>query len=139
MGNWMTVNIVGTIAPDDLPAAKAFVNTGGDHNRHNPLCNYGFSVCGLDDWTAEQVQACGNLSDRDYTVEDVAEALRLMVVVVPSLALKVHCGGDYESEDCIATVTVADGVVSVGPADVPKVGGLRELAAVRMATLMGRA
>lgn len=137
MGNWMTVNIVGSIAAADLPAAKAFVNTGDDYNRFHPLCHDGFSFYGLGDWTAENIQACGNLSERDYTVEDVAATLRQMVAVVSSLRVKVHCGGDYESEDCVATVTVADGVVTVGPAEVPKVGGLAALAQGRMAALMG--
>jgi hypothetical protein len=127
----MTVNITGTIAPVDMPAAKTFVGT--DEDRFHPLRNYSFSICGLGDWTAERIEACGNLSERDYTVEDVAATLRDMVAVVPSLRAKVHCGGDYESEDCVATITVADGVVSVGPPEVPKVGGLHALATARMA------
>jgi hypothetical protein len=136
MGNWRTVNIVGTIAPNDLPAARAFVNTGDDYSRFHPLCNYGFSLCGLGDWTAEEVLACGNLSERDYSVEDVAETLRQMVAVVPSLALKVHCGGDYESEDCVATITVAGGNVFVDPAEVAKLGDMVPLSKGRMAAFL---
>jgi hypothetical protein len=132
----MTVNIVGSIAAADLPAAKTFVNTGDDDNRFHPLCNYGFSIWGLGDWTAETVQACGNLSERDYTVEDVAQTLRQMAAVVPSLQAKVHCGGDYESEDCVATITVTDGVVSVGPAEVGRLEGLAALGQARMAALV---
>lgn len=136
MGNWRTVNITGTIAAADLPAAREFVNTGEDYGRFHPLCNYGFSICGLGDWVREEVLACGNLSERDYSLEDVAQTLRWMVEVVPSLHLKVHCGGDWESVDCIATVTVADGGVTVGPPEVAQLGGMDALAKGRMATLL---
>jgi hypothetical protein len=136
MGNWRTVNIVGTIAPPDLAVARAFVNTGEDNDRFHPLCNYGFSICGLGDWVREEVLACGNLSERDYSVEDVVATLREMAATVPSLRLKVHCGGEHESTDCIATITVAEGVVTVGPPEVERLGGMDALAKGRLAAML---
>jgi hypothetical protein len=136
VGNWRTVNIVGTIAPPDLAAARGFVNTGEDYSRFHPLCNHGFSICGLGDWVREDVLACGNLSERDYSIEDVAGTLRQMASVVPSLRLKVHCGGDYESTVCVATVTVAEGVVTVGAPEVAQLGGMDALAKGRLAELL---
>jgi hypothetical protein len=136
MGNWRTVNIVGTIAPPDVADARAFVNTGDDYSRFHPLCNYGFSICGLGDWVREDVLACGNLSERDYSIEDVAQTLREMAAVAPSLRLKVHCGGDHESTACVATVTVAEGAVTVGPPEVGQLGGMDALAKGRLAELL---
>lgn len=114
MGNWMTVQIVGTVAAADLPALRRWVRTEGDWDRFHPLCYFGPSLCGLGDWTAETMDTVGNLAERDYSAQDVADALRQAVALAPSLNLKVHCGGDYESSDVVATVTAVDRVVTVG-------------------------
>ena len=80
-------------------------------------------LCGLGDWPAERVDRCGNLAERDYSVEDVAEELRRLVHIAPSMLLKVHCGGEYESEECVATISVGEGVVAVGGPEQPNVAG----------------
>jgi hypothetical protein len=72
------------------------------------------SLCGLGDWPGEQVDRYGNLAERDYSPEDVAEELRKLVHIAPSMLLKVHCGGDWESDDCVATISVGEGLVVVG-------------------------
>lgn len=69
------------------------------------------------------MNACGNLAERDYTVADVATVLAELVQLAPSLRLKVHCGDDWESTTCIATITVGGGGVAVGPAEVESVEG----------------
>jgi hypothetical protein len=122
MGNWRSVDIVGTIDPEDVRAAKRFVNTGDDYDRFHALCNYGPSLCGLGDWANETVMATGNLSERDYEIEDVAETLREMAKQVPSLAVKVYCGGEWESTKCVATVNVAHGKVWISDPEVDEVG-----------------
>lgn len=137
MGNWRTVEIEGSIAPEDLDVARVFVNTGEDWDRFHPLCNYGPSLCGLGGWIGETINAVGNLSERGYSVEDVAFTLRRMAALVPSMRLKVHCGGDYESTGCVATITVADGVVKIGPPEVVTVGaGLTEAGLARLAEIV---
>lgn len=123
MGNWRTVRLTGTVSADDLPALQRWVNIGDDWDDFHPLCNVGFSLCGLGDWTGTEMSAVGNLAERDYEPADVADALRKAVEVAPSLTLKVHCGGDWEAKECAATVTVADGQVSVGAPEVPVVCG----------------
>lgn len=80
-------------------------------------------LAGLGDWVSSQVNACGNLAERDYTVADVATVLAELVQLAPSLRLKVHCGDDWESTTCIATITVGGGGVAVGPAEVESVEG----------------
>lgn len=125
MGDWCTVTIVGTIEPKDAPAARAFINTGEDWDRFHCLCNCGPSMCGLGDWMPRNggdFTAVGNLSERNYDAESVAETLQQLLAVAPSLKIKVHCGGPYESTDCVATVTAADGEVYVSDPEIETVG-----------------
>lgn len=122
MGNWRTVNLRGTLAPDDVAKAEEFLDPGADY-RHWTCLSFSNGLAGLGWWAAEVINADGNLSERNYGVDDVAETLRELVKVAPSLVLKVHCGADYEDETCVATITVADGVVSVGEPEVMKVKG----------------
>lgn len=125
MGNWRTVNLIGTMTEQD--AAKLRDYLGYSHeladpgwkrfgplsfNRHQP------SMCGINAWPARAMDVVGNLAERGYDVEDVAEHLRELVEIAGSMLLKVHCGGDYESLDCVATVSVGEGVVAVGKPDV---------------------
>ncbi len=65
--------------------------------------------------------ACGNCFERDFGVEDIADHLRILAGVAPSLSLKVHCGDDWEAVGCIATITAGAGGVVVGPAEVAEV------------------
>jgi hypothetical protein len=71
-------------------------------------------LCGLGAWPAGHMNRRGNLHERDYSVADVAKALERLVHIAPSMLLKVHCGGEYESEQCVATVSVGEGLVVVG-------------------------
>jgi hypothetical protein len=133
MGNWRTVNVIGTIAPEHVGPLHDWLGYSHDlddpamgrfgplsFNRRSP------SLCGLNAWPAERVSACGNLAERDYSVEDVAGELRRLVHVAPSMLLKVHCGGEYESGDCVATISVGEGVVAVGEPEQAKVTGPSE-------------
>jgi hypothetical protein len=141
MGDWKTVTIEGSIAPEDAAAARAFVDTGKNWDRFHCLCFYGPSLAGLGQWVPAaggRVHAVGNLSERGYNVDAVAETLRELVAVAPSLDLKVHCGGPYEDKTCTATVTVKGGEVTVGPPEVESVGdGLDLLAGFRLGQILG--
>lgn len=123
MGNWTTVNITGTCNKKDLPALKKAVNSYndskllhkyglGDWELFNCLSNTG-GLCGLGDWTGETIYAIGNLAERDFTTNDIAEQLEKLVEIAPSLNLKIHVGGDYESLDCISTIECKDGQVNI--------------------------
>jgi hypothetical protein len=131
MGNWRTVNIAGTIGEshvgplrDRLGYTFEAGDSGWDHygplsfNRQRPL------PCGLNNWVAAQANAIGNLAERDFDPEDVAQHLRELLGVAPSMLLAVHCGGDYESLDCVATVLAGEGLVVVGA---PQVGRVEEI------------
>lgn len=141
MGDWRTVNITGFIAPHDAAAAREWIfiqeymrdddyEKWDNSPRINCLCFYGYSVFGLGMWIPENggpFSRTGNLSERDYGVEDVAETLRHLASIAPSLDMKIHCGGGWESTTCVATVTLHEGVVTVGPPEVQTVGdGLLE-------------
>ncbi len=140
MGDWMTVTVVGTIDPVDVGAACAFVEIGRNYDdwagRFHCLRYTGPSLCGLGRWIPAgggEINAVGNLSERNYGPDAVAETLTQLMAVAPSLSLKVHCGGPYEDTTCTATVTAVGGVATVGPPEVEKVGeGLERLAEGRL-------
>lgn len=112
MGNWTTVNISGTCSKEDLPALRNAINIGDDWDKFHCLCNSG-GLCGLGDWSGENINATGNLAERDYDQYDVAEELENLMNIAPSLKVKVHVGADYESIKCVATVNCADDVVTI--------------------------
>ena len=131
MGNWRTVNITGTMAAGhaaklrDLLDDRDNIGTAGDVWDQAYAC-LSFSstrpgLCGFGAWPAERVNAAGNLAERNFSVEDVAEALRALVQHAPTMLLKVHCGGEYESDECIATISVGEGLVVVGKPEVEKI------------------
>ena len=39
------------------------------------------------------------------------------------MMVKVHCGGEYESEECVATISVGEGLVVVGKPERETVDG----------------
>lgn len=131
MGNWRTVNIVGTIDPDEVAAVRAHLRLKPDGAGFGPLTITG-GLCGLGDWPAAEVDVCGNLAERNYSVHDVYDALWALVNIAPSVNLRVHCGGDYESEECVATITAADGLVFEHDPEVATVSG------VGLGTMWGR-
>lgn len=128
MGNWRTVSITGSMNARDAASLYEYLgysyapkNPAMDHfgplsfNRDQP------SLCGLNNWVNTTVNACGNLAERNYSVEDVAEELRKLLSVAGTMLLKVHCGGDWESEKCVATINVGEGLVVVGEPEVESI------------------
>ena len=123
MGNWRTVQMTGTMSPDHAAKLRDLLDWRDyGYADHEPPCGtdcLSFSsvmpgLAGLGAWPAAEVNRCGNLHERDYSVEDVATALRALVHEAPSMLLKVHCGGDWESQECVATISVGEGLVVVG-------------------------
>ena len=124
MGNWCTVSLRGTLAAEHVDAVREFVTAKDDWSNFHCLTGSLAGLCGLGMWPAEEIHADGNLAERNYNADDVAEVLREIVKIAPSLDLKVHVGGEYESEECVATVTAKDGDVTVGPPEVAQVSGV---------------
>jgi hypothetical protein len=129
LGNWRCVNIEGTMSAAHAAALRNLLDTGPDYEWDGwsePYACLGFNVarpglCGLGAWPAATMSRCGNLAERGFTVEDVAGALTALLPVAPTMLLKVHCGGDYESETCIATVSVGEGLVVIGKPEREKI------------------
>ncbi len=121
MGNWMTVHIIGTCDVSDVPALRNDLDPGADYSNFHPLCNTR-GLCGLGDWAATKIDRIGNLAERDYSVESVAETLGKLAWAAPSLAVKIHCGGDYESTKCVATITLKGKEVTIGDPEVEDTG-----------------
>jgi hypothetical protein len=135
VGNWRTVNITGTMTAADAAKLRKVLDWGdysGGLARYRDMpagadCLSFSSVspglCGLGAWPAEQVNRCGNLHERDYSVRDVAEALEALVHIAPSMLLKVHCGGEYEAGECVAAISVGEGLVVIGKPERATVDG----------------
>lgn len=128
MGNWQRVKIIGTCAAADVPALRQRLDLRdlrGDLGTFGPLSAAG-GLCGLPLWAAEQIEAVGNMAERDYDAAAVGRHLRALATVAPSLAVKVHVGGDYESDTCVATVQLANGEVAILPAEVATIEEISE-------------
>lgn len=121
MGNWRTVHIVGTCDETDVPALRKAITLTPGFERFHCLLG-GLGLMALPIWAESKIDAIGNVAERDYEPEDVRKELEALSVVAPSLAVKVHCGADYEDQKCIATVTLAAGKASVGEPEVEAVG-----------------
>ncbi len=134
MGNWRTVNMTGTIArQSEVDALREYLDYGrgggiGDYEHFGPLSFSTTSpgLCGLGNWPALQIARYGNLAERDYSVQDVAETLRELVLIAPTMLLKVHCGADWEADECIATISVGEGIVAIGKPEKETIDGPSE-------------
>lgn len=126
MGDWRTVNIVGSIGPAEVEPLRAHLA-----QHFGPLSPTGH-LFGLGDWPAAEIDAAGNLAERDYSPHDVYDALWPLRIIAPSMRLTVHVGGDWESTECVATITMDGDGVFDGP---PEVATVRP---VDVATAMGR-
>lgn len=132
MGNWRTVNMTGTMTAADAATLRRLLDWG-DYMINRPempsevecltFSSHSPGLCGLNDWPAPTVTRCGNLHERDYSVADVHRALEALVHVAPSMLLKVHCGGEYESDICVATISVGEGLVVTGKPEVETITG----------------
>lgn len=120
MGNWTRVQIIGSCGSDDVDKICDTLADRDDYKDFGPL-TLTKGICGLPHWPAEAISAVGNLAERDYGAEDVAEHLKKVAAVAPSLNIKIHVGADYEEDQCVATVTCEDGDVSVGDPEIPNV------------------
>lgn len=125
MGNWRTVHLTGSCDAAEVGPLRAALIPDDTWSNFGPL-SITEGLCGLGDWPAEQIDARGNLAERDYTVADVAEHLNRLLEVAPSLRLVVHCGDDWESSQCVATIDVRDGQVTETGPEVPAVLGVDE-------------
>lgn len=68
----------------------------------------------------------GNLAERDFGPDDVKTQLEILAKDFPTLSVKIHCGGDYESAKAIATVTLENGAAIVGPPEIDEIPPLSE-------------
>ena len=128
MGNWQRVKIVGTCAAAEVPALQQRLDLRdlrGNLDNFGPLSAVG-GLAGLPLWAAEQIEAVGNMAERDYNAEAVGRHLRELAAVAPSLAVKVHVGGDYESDTCVATVQLVNGEVTILPPEVATIEDISE-------------
>ena len=130
MGNWRTVHIDGTIDQAQVDAARKACFNDWDITADQPYHALTYSkqpsLCGLHEWPTTRINAVGNCAERDFSVADVAEALRVVQQAAPSFRAKVHCGGEYEEVACVATINVTGAGVSVDAPEVLELPGISE-------------
>lgn len=126
MGNWRRVQITGACAASEVSDLRDILALDFVDPHWGALHNGG--VCGLPNWAAENINVVGNLGERDYSPEAVAQAAEDLSQVAPSLCLEIHCGGNYESDECVATVILRDELATVVGPKIPTVPALNEVA-----------
>jgi len=123
MGNWRTVNISGHIGADEIDAARELLTRAANYDswmygdgENEELCSlfclaFGEGLCGLRDWIrpSGNINAVGNLHERDFDNDDIEKALSILAKRFPTLELTLHSGDDWESLHCTATFHVKDG------------------------------
>ena len=123
MGDWRTVNITGHMNPEEakrmieeLSSESIWYTAAWGFHIH-------YSLCGLNQWVKSdgKVFGAGNLAERDCEIEDIKAGLEYLVESYPSLNLILHAGGNYESEECVATFIVRNGVVEQTEPQVDKI------------------
>lgn len=138
MGNWRTVNISGHIGTDEIDAAREMLTRAAnydpwmyDDGENDELCAlyclaFGTGMCGLRDWIrpSGNINAIGNLHERDFDNDDIEKALSVLAKKFPTLVLTLHSGDDWESLHCTATFHVKDGECKRCP---PEIEELNEI------------
>jgi hypothetical protein len=130
VGNWRTVNMTGTIAAAEVGPLRVRLacnyepgTPGWDHFGPLSFSNGSPSLCGLNNWVRPEVSAVGNLAERDYSPEDVRAELEKLLAIAPSMMMAVHCGGDWESDECVATIRTGEGLAVLLPPEVERISG----------------
>lgn len=136
MGNWRRVQIVGTCEEEDIEILRKAI-TWDQKSLENFHClMFTGGVAGLPDWARDRIKVVGNLAERDYDMDDVVEALKDLHKIVPSLNVRVHCGGENEDEKCVATVELMKNQVTILT---PQIKEIPEISANQMnSNLMGQ-
>jgi len=57
----------------------------------------------------------------DHDIDDIEKQFRIIAQAVPSLEAKAHIGAQWESKWCVATLSLQDGIVTVGSPETDEV------------------
>jgi hypothetical protein len=120
MGNWRTVNLVGTLSTEDAKKVHDYLELNYQHNDWNCLHNGG--IYGLPNWGETIIDCVGNLAERNYDAEDILEELEKIAIFAPSLSIIVHCGGNYESNECVSSIVFNQGKGEIVEPLIDKIG-----------------
>lgn len=128
MGNWMTVWITGTCSPTEVAALRQelILDYKSEEPKELHCLDYTGGLAGLPNWAAETITAVGNLAERGFVPESIVYELERLALTAPSLAVRVHCGGDYESPECVATVVLENGKATIKKPEIATIPGIPE-------------
>lgn len=124
MGNWRRVHIVGSVEPKDVVSLLLVIDLSDPRRLEYVDFHCLAHTAGLGSlpmWALPDINARGNLAERNYTVQDVADTLEMLAGHAPTLDVKAHVGDAYESEECVATVVLKDGQVEIRDPEVEQV------------------
>jgi hypothetical protein len=118
-----------------MRALRFDINDFDNDQEMHCLLNGG--LMGLPNFANPTFDVVGNLFERGYDHDSVKEALEYLATKAPSLKAKVHLGGDYETADTTHTITLENGVATVGPPEEPTLPEISdEQMAANMVTMM---
>ncbi len=99
------LEIVGYCNQTDVPSLELAVRNGTPKDRHYPLS----CQAGLPSWVREQFHAVGAHEEAELrtaaeVLTEVADAVRSLCELAPTLSLSVHVAAGSGTRRCIATV-----------------------------------
>ncbi len=99
------LEIVGYCNQTDVPSLELAVRNGTPRDRHFPLS----CQAGLPSWAREQIHVVGvqeepELRPAAEVLKEVADAVRSLCELAPTLSLSIHVGAGSGSRVCIGTV-----------------------------------
>ena len=117
MGNWTKVQIIGTCAAGEVGRLRNWIGMSYEDSRWSCLCHTG-GFSGLPNWGDAKINAVGNLAERGYSIKAIAVHATKLLLICPSLRIKIHVGGDYESSECVATINAHDPSAIIGDPEI---------------------
>ena len=124
MGNWRTVNIVGTTNDEDAIRVSNYLS--GGFKSPNFGCLHNGGLCGLPNWGKTNIDVVGNLGERDYDENDIKEELEKIAKFAPSLNVSVHLGDNYEETNCVKTIVIENGIAEIIEPQVDEIRAIPE-------------
>lgn len=126
MENWRTVNIKGTIPTEHTTTMRQYFDTSFDRFENFNCLSITNGLCSLGNWIRPNVNVIGNLSERDYDINDIVEVLEMIAKKWKGCQLTVHVGDEYESLKCASTIVLENNTVKVLAPQVKKLEKISE-------------
>lgn len=81
---------------------------------------YSDNLQGLGKWVKREINAVGQLNSKGADIEEIVESLKDILFVCPSINLIVHVGDESGTTNCVQTILVKNGEITIYPPKVEK-------------------